>query len=100
MTGPLRVGIIGCGLIRRKRADALAGDVLVGCVDSDAGRAELLASEHDAAACPSSAALLELAPDVVIVSTTHDALAPLACEALQQARTCSSRSLPAEAPPM
>ena len=56
--------------------------MLVGCVDADAARAQTLARERGAASLRRLAALLELAPDVVVVSTTHDALAPLACEAL------------------
>jgi predicted dehydrogenase len=82
VTGHLRVGIVGCGLIGGKRADALGGDVLVGCVDADMARAQSFAGEHGTIACVSLAALLELSPDVVIVSTTHDVLSPLACEAL------------------
>ena len=82
MTGRLSVGIVGCGLIGGKRADALDGDLLVGCVDADAARAEAFAAERGTVACASLAELLELAPDVVVVATTHDALSPLACEAL------------------
>jgi predicted dehydrogenase len=82
VTGPLRVGIVGCGLIGRKRAEALGEDVLVGCADADPARAEALAADRGAVACADVAALLELAPDVVIVSTTHNALAALACDAL------------------
>jgi predicted dehydrogenase len=82
VTGSLRVGIVGCGLIGGKRAEALGDDVLVGCVDADATRAETFARERDTVVYASLAALLELSPDVVVISTTHDALSPLACEAL------------------
>jgi predicted dehydrogenase len=82
MTERLRVGIVGCGLIGGKRAEALAGDELVGCVDADPGRAAAFAATHRTVACADLTALLELAPDVVVVATTHDALSPLACEAL------------------
>jgi predicted dehydrogenase len=82
VTGGLRVGIVGCGLIGGKRADALASDLLVGCVDADHARAEAFAAARGTRACASLAELLELAPDVVVVSTTHDALSALACEAL------------------
>jgi predicted dehydrogenase len=82
VTHDLRVGIVGCGLIGRKRAEALGQDVLVGCVDADPARAQELAADRGAVACADMAALLALAPDIVVVSTTHDALADLACEAL------------------
>ena len=45
---PARVGIIGCGLIGKKRADALAGATLVACADPDLGRAQALAAKHKA----------------------------------------------------
>jgi predicted dehydrogenase len=82
VTDRLSVGIVGCGLIGRKRAEALGADVLVACADADPARADALAADFDAVVSPDMVALLELAPDVVIVSTTHDALAALACEAL------------------
>jgi predicted dehydrogenase len=82
MTERMRVGIVGCGLIGHKRAEALEADVLVGCVDADPARAEVFAARHGAVACASLSALLELGLDVVVVSTTHDSLASLACEAL------------------
>ena len=42
---PLGVAIVGCGLIGRKRAAALAGARLVACADTAAGRASALAQE-------------------------------------------------------
>lgn len=78
----LRVGIIGCGLIGRKRAEALGDDELIGCVDVDQAAAQRLAKDFEAAVCPTPADLFELAPDVVIVAVTHDRLAELSCSAL------------------
>jgi predicted dehydrogenase len=76
---PLRVGIVGCGLIGRKRARALAPARLVAVADSTRARAEGLAAEH--AGCVVSAdgeALVQRDDvDLVIVATTHDALAAL-----------------------
>jgi predicted dehydrogenase len=81
---PLRVGIVGCGLIGRKRAAALSdGDEVIGCHDLLPAAAESLAREHGGHACDSMPELLELAPDVVIVAVTHDRLAGLAEAALQ-----------------
>jgi predicted dehydrogenase len=84
MTGEgLRVGIVGCGLVGRKRADALRSvDRLVGCADVVPEAAERLASDLGGRACADLAQVLELGPDVVIVATTHDRLAPLAMQAL------------------
>lgn len=79
----LRVAIIGCGNIGRKRARALAGCRLTVCCDSVPERAEALARSvpgaraiadwREAAASPEA--------DLVIVATTHDMLAPVACAA-------------------
>jgi predicted dehydrogenase len=78
----LRVGIVGCGLIGRKRAAALGEDRLVACHDRVPERAEALAADVGALAAPSLDALLDADPDVVIVAATHDALADVACHAL------------------
>jgi predicted dehydrogenase len=80
---PLRVGIVGCGLIGAKRALALApGEELVGCYDIDAAAAAALARRHGGGACASPEALFALDPDVVVVATVHDRLAELAEGAL------------------
>lgn len=73
----LRVGIVGCGLIGRKRAAALGDDELVGCVDVDPEAAKALGP-----ACTLDE-LLGREPDAVIVATTPDALADVACAALE-----------------
>lgn len=80
---PLRVGIIGCGLIGGKRAMALrAGDELVGCYDRSDEFARAFAVEHQTAVCETVEALLELEPDVVVVAVSHDGLAELSERAL------------------
>jgi predicted dehydrogenase len=77
------VGVVGCGLIGAKRADALAPqDALLACFDVNAAAAAELARRHDARACASVEELLAFAPEVVIVATVHDQLAPLAAQAL------------------
>jgi predicted dehydrogenase len=76
---PLSVGIVGCGLIGRKRAEALGpNDRVVGCFDLMPAAARSLAADHGAAACDSLKALLDLDPDVVVVAVSHDQLAGLA----------------------
>jgi predicted dehydrogenase len=82
MAPPLRVGIAGCGLIGRRRAESLGDDRVVGCYDIDRRAAERLAGEHGAEACGSLGELTALRPDVVVVAAIHSALSPLACEAL------------------
>lgn len=82
-SAPLSVGIAGCGLIGRKRAEALGpGDTVIACFDVVPEAAATLAAEHGAAACESLDALLEAAPDVVVVAAPHDQLAGLAERAL------------------
>ena len=78
----MRVGLVGCGRMGRKRATALGADTLVGCVDDDPALARELAAGHGAQACDSLAGLLALRPDAVIVATTPDALAAVGCSAL------------------
>lgn len=79
---PLRIGIVGCGLIGRKRSDALAGDTVVGTFDVNAAVSKALAEDLGALSCRSLDELFGLSPDVVIVAVTHDALADAACAAL------------------
>ena len=79
---PLRVGIVGCGLIGRKRAEVLGEDELVACHDVVAERARTLAQEAGGVAVESLEAILERGVDVVVVAATHDQLAELACNAL------------------
>ena len=79
----LRVAIVGCGLIGAKRAEALgAGDELVACHDLNAAAAGRLCELHGGEACASVEELLGLAPDVVIVATTHDRLSEFSERAL------------------
>lgn len=81
----LRVGIIGCGLIGRKRARSLGLNArLTGCSDIDSSKAHALASDfggkvfqHWSELCKSSDI------DIVIVSTCHDSLSEISVAALQ-----------------
>jgi predicted dehydrogenase len=80
----LRVGIVGCGLIGDKRAAALrSDDELLGAVDVVPERAHALVARHGGRACATIDELLALAPEVVIVATTHDQLTPAAEQALR-----------------
>jgi predicted dehydrogenase len=78
----LRVALVGCGKIGRKRALALASDALVSCYDSRHDAAQSLAAEVGITPAQTLEDLLELQPEVVIVSTSNDALAEVAVKAL------------------
>jgi len=80
----MRVAIIGCGVIGQKRARALAGCRLVACADVILERAAAL-SRMVSGAEPLSdwhEVLGRRDIDIVIVSTTHDALAEIALAAI------------------
>lgn len=81
---PLRVGIVGCGLIGRKRARALEQARLVAVADQALARAESLAAEHPGCVVAASGDALLRRDDVdlVVIATTHDALAALTRAAL------------------
>ncbi|MCU1490722.1 MAG: Gfo/Idh/MocA family oxidoreductase [Acidimicrobiaceae bacterium] len=80
----LRVGIIGCGLIGTKRAEALGKDELVATFDLDPAAAARLAASHGGKACSTVEELLSLEPDIVVVATLHRDLPELACAALER----------------
>ena len=76
----VRVGIVGCGLIGRKRAEALgADDELVATYDVGPRRRRSRAGACDEPATRCS----RREPDVVVVATTHDQLAENAIAALE-----------------
>jgi predicted dehydrogenase len=77
------VAIVGCGLIGRKRAAALAGARLVVCADAVPERAvELAHTVRGATAVSVDAAVSHPDVDLLIVATTNDALTPVAIAAL------------------
>ena len=85
LNSPLGVAIVGCGLIGRKRAAALAGAHLVACADMEPARAKALAKEHaDAVAVDRwEDAIQRAGVDIVVVATTNDSLAPVALAAIE-----------------
>lgn len=83
----MRVAIIGCGLIGRKRAAALAGARLAVCCDAVPARALALAIEtHTEAAVDWRETVRRRDVDIVIVATTHDMLAPIAAAAASEGK--------------
>ena len=79
------VAIVGCGLVGRKRAGALAGARLSTCTDLNRGRAEALA--HTAPGVTVSedwrAAIHRDDVNIVVVATTNDALAEISRAAVE-----------------
>ena len=84
MTAGVGVGIVGCGLVGRKRADALGTARLVACADLQPARAEGLARTAGSAVVERDWTRLVTRPDVhvVIVATTNDALVPVTLAAV------------------
>src|SRR5215831_15997687 len=79
----MRAAIIGCGLIGRKRSQALSGCRLAVCCDTLGDRAEALAKTVGGAVALTDwqAAVTHPDVDIVLVAATHDMLAPIACAA-------------------
>jgi predicted dehydrogenase len=80
----MRVAIIGCGFVGQKRARALAGCRLVACADAVGARAEAVARMVPGAQPLSHwrDVVERQDVDIVIVSTTHDALAEVTLAAI------------------
>jgi predicted dehydrogenase len=77
------VAIVGCGLIGRKRADALGDARLIACADIEIDRARSLASHASAAATADWREVINRDDvDVVIVSTINSLLAEISAAAL------------------
>jgi predicted dehydrogenase len=84
MSAPLEIAIVGCGLIGRKRAQALAGARLMIACDLDIQRAENLAAlAPGSRAVPDFAEVLRSPVQMVVVATANQALVPLALEAIR-----------------
>jgi predicted dehydrogenase len=84
----MRVGLIGCGLVGQKRAAALGRHRLTMCADALATRAEALAALYPGCTASGDArAVLDDAEiDLVLVATTHDALASTARRAAEHGK--------------
>ena len=82
---PMGVAIVGCGLIGRKRAAALAGAKLVACSDLSPDRALALAGAVSGSFVETEwrTAVRRDDVDVVVVAATNDALAEISTAALE-----------------
>lgn len=82
------IGIIGCGLIGKKRANSL-GDKgnLIACADINIENAKKLAKDFNAIATDSWEEILKIETiDIVIVSTLHDSLSNITKSAIQHGK--------------
>jgi len=79
----MKIGIVGCGLIGKKRADALAGATLVACADSDLMRAQALANRFRVRSSADWHDLMRDDVEVVVIATPHDALAEITLAAIR-----------------
>ena len=78
----MKIAIVGCGLIGRKRAHALPAGALAVACDVAPGRAAALAADFGAEASTDWEATVARADvDAVVVATTHDMLAAIATRA-------------------
>lgn len=85
----MNIGIIGCGLIGNKRANAISeGHKLYGVCDPDMSRAEKLAKAKGAELCVSDyRELIDTdKTDLIIVSTLNNLLAPITLYAVQHGK--------------
>jgi predicted dehydrogenase len=84
----MNVGIVGCGLIGRKRATALAGCRLIACADVLGERAGALARTVPGATATTDWREMVHDPrvEIVIVATTNDYLAEVTLAAVQAGR--------------
>ncbi len=81
---PFRVGIIGCGLIGNKRADALGKrGKLIACSDLNFSRAEKMANKFSATAYKNPKSVIADDLDIIIVATRHDSLAKFVIDAVK-----------------
>ena len=82
------VGIIGCGLIGQKRANALgSGGKLIACADIAIDRAASLANRFNAKSFNDWRDLIAMNEvDIVIISTLHDSLAEITLAAVNSGK--------------
>jgi len=79
----LKLGIIGCGLTGRKRAQAIADHSIVVVNDMIAERAISLSEEFGGKVCGTWAEVLSSDVDAVVIAVTHDQLAPISLAAVR-----------------
>jgi len=80
----VRTGVIGCGVVGAKRAEALGEGMLVACADSELARAQALAGRYHARATVDWRDLTDASDlDLVVIATSHDQLARITLAAVK-----------------
>lgn len=79
----MRIGIVGCGLIGQKRAEAAKGHDIAMVCDLNLARAEALAQKVGGRATTDWRTLVDQDLDLIVVATTHDQLAAITLGAIQ-----------------
>jgi predicted dehydrogenase len=79
----VKVGIVGCGLVGRKRAAAVRGHEVTLVADIDHSRARALAQETGAKVASDWRDVVNDDVDVIIVATQHDSLAEIGLAAVE-----------------
>ena len=82
----MRLAIVGCGFIGRKRADAAKRHRICVVADSDRAQCETLAAATGARPVLDWNEAIMADVDAVVVSTPHDLLAPVALAAIQNGK--------------
>jgi predicted dehydrogenase len=83
----VNVGIVGCGLIGRKRSEALAGARLVACADRDIERARGVAGKTGALVTADWREVVQHDDvEIVVVATLHDSLAEITAAAIARGK--------------
>ncbi len=85
MSKPIRIALIGCGLIGQKRLNNLPpGSVAVAC-DLQLERAEKIAAQSPGCVATASVAQALASPgvDAVMIATINSSLLPVACQAVR-----------------
>lgn len=81
----MKIAIIGCGLIGKKRAEAALaqGHKIICVADTDPARAATLAEITKATALPDAKAVFASDVEAVVIATPHDQLAAIALAAVE-----------------
>lgn len=82
----MKIGILGCGLIGKKRGLQVHPHKILGVFDPDKARCEKLALELSTESFPSAEALLASDIDIVLIAVPNNLLAPLAKMAIQNGK--------------
>jgi predicted dehydrogenase len=82
----MKFGIIGCGLIGRKRASSIVNkkeNRLIAVADLEIKKAETLCAEFGGKVMTSAAEVINSEAEIIVIATTHDQLASLALMAVK-----------------